>query len=1093
MHLSTTQQMPPIHDSRLARVQALQQDYSALQQDLLPLEERIALLRAVIADEVTSNDSGFDASLAQHQYDLSVALYVRFGHTREIGDLVEAEVNIRTVLAGLGALRTASPSPSSVLGSILRERGYEMLSHVLAEKALALHRQPFLDGPLLTDLERACYSRELGLTLRVCCAVGVYKEGYPAESVHQLKVAQALFAKTNVIDYACSAGLVHALVILYYVQKDRADLNEASVIGDLALLQCGPHHRDFYLVASAVSTTHHFLAWFNEDVPAIFKTLNILHTALADAPLAWATSLTIQLVDTLRLRFMKQGSTESLSEAAIRAVMHLNSLTSEAPRWDRLQASLAEVLLLRFKITGAAGDMEDAAHAAEQALSRSNIETPLYLTRLAHLAVCRENQYQEFRNLSRLNECIRLTDMITQLAPPHSVNWLTAKYDLLGALMLRIEAIGSLHDLNRAVGLVPDLSASSRCDRQEAHIMLRAVANVYLLRFERTNSPEDWERAITHMRKTVQVHINQLPQDLQRSHNVLHLYTKAMRTRYEIFYEMEQVTDALAQQNLAMYAPSTSQAVKIDITQTVACNDPGGDYVVMALNRLLDALSTAYCPELNKLIHTIDILTYVAKHAPRLNYGTAPKMVIMYSTAVSVLPEVASFGLDARTRLSATSNSGRLTTQEALHAISIGHIKVAIEKLEAGRSAFWTQGLHLRTPFTDLPPEIGDKLTNITSILNQPIPDSKEPLAQELEFARRRRLGDEFVAVLARARQLPGFQDLLEYHSFASIAQAARQHPIVIFVAGESTGYALIILENAQCTSVTLKTATTATLKTLSHRIEVHSRHVRSLRGMRKAQASDGVDPTDVYRELWVMVMLPVVDALGWPVSLEELQSVIASLIYVQKAQGWDRPRLTLCPTGGFMQLPLHAAGIYTGSDQIWCSDYFVSTYVPSIGALLHARQTFKPTRRVEANTLIVAVEHPFQGTALLSTLNEAGTVQSHVSPSAKVTQVSASADVFAGIQLASILHMACHGTQDLGDALQSGFFLEDELLPISKLMELELPRAFLAVLSACETAKGDASQPDQAIHLAATMLFMGFKSVVATMWYVFNTTWRRI
>ncbi|KAJ7603472.1 hypothetical protein DFH06DRAFT_1022192 [Mycena polygramma] len=42
-----------------------------------------------------------------------------------------------------------------------------------------------------------------------------------------------------------------------------------------------------------------------------------------------------------------------------------------------------------------------------------------------------------------------------------------------------------------------------------------------------------------------------------------------------------------------------------------------------------------------------------------------------------------------------------------------------------------------------------------------------------------------------------------------------------------------------------------------------------------------------------------------------------------------------------------------------------------------------------------------------------------------------------------------------------------------------------LAFLSACETAKGDETVPDEAMHrdLAATLLFAGFHGVVATMW----------
>jgi CHAT domain-containing protein len=49
--------------------------------------------------------------------------------------------------------------------------------------------------------------------------------------------------------------------------------------------------------------------------------------------------------------------------------------------------------------------------------------------------------------------------------------------------------------------------------------------------------------------------------------------------------------------------------------------------------------------------------------------------------------------------------------------------------------------------------------------------------------------------------------------------------------------------------------------------------------------------------------------------------------------------------------------------------------------------------------------------------------------------------------------------------------------------MDADLGDAFFAFLSACETAKGDHDYADEAVHLAASMLFAGFKSVIATMW----------
>jgi CHAT domain-containing protein len=109
----------------------------------------------------------------------------------------------------------------------------------------------------------------------------------------------------------------------------------------------------------------------------------------------------------------------------------------------------------------------------------------------------------------------------------------------------------------------------------------------------------------------------------------------------------------------------------------------------------------------------------------------------------------------------------------------------------------------------------------------------------------------------------------------------------------------------------------------------------------------------------------------------------------------------------------------------------------------------------------------------------------SHVSITYQKIGSTGATDTAAAMQVSNIVHLACHGIQDDGDATQSGFCLGDGRLTIAKVAELRLDNAFLAFLSACETAKGDKEQPDQAMHLAAAMLFSGFKSVVATMWYV--------
>ena len=208
---------------------------------------------------------------------------------------------------------------------------------------------------------------------------------------------------------------------------------------------------------------------------------------------------------------------------------------------------------------------------------------------------------------------------------------------------------------------------------------------------------------------------------------------------------------------------------------------------------------------------------------------------------------------------------------------------------------------------------------------------------------------------------------------------------------------------------------------------------------------------------------------------------------------------MTLCPTGVFVHLPVHAAGLYSKgeAEAMGClSDYLVPSYTPTIGALLNARRQLPFISASETRILLAAVSKPFKGSRLPCVVDEVrgvrqaipsqvpldylGDVQClDISPDSAPT---ASA-VLEKLPEATILHLACHGHQDSDNPLESGFVMQDKMLTISNLMSLNLDRAFLAFLSACETAKGDNAQPDQAIHLAAAMLFAGFKSVVGTMW----------
>lgn len=170
-----------------------------------------------------------------------------------------------------------------------------------------------------------------------------------------------------------------------------------------------------------------------------------------------------------------------------------------------------------------------------------------------------------------------------------------------------------------------------------------------------------------------------------------------------------------------------------------------------------------------------------------------------------------------------------------------------------------------------------------------------------------------------------------------------------------------------------------------------------------------------------------------------------------------------------------------------------VSSYAPTLAAICNARRNFQAIPRHGSRALLVAIPNTNVGnkpplphaTAELEEIRQ-------IIPRQHILQLPQTPDpnmvtqtLIDALPAASILHFAGHGQQNIKQPMNSGFLMQDGVLTLATLMGLKLPNAFLAFLSACESAKGDPDEPDQVSHLAAAMLFTGFRSVVATMWSV--------
>jgi tetratricopeptide (TPR) repeat protein len=858
--------MSVAHELRLFRIRTLQRSYRAQQSDLPLLEERISLLADVIAHYRLPGELDSDpVALAERHYDMGCALYERSKHLKTVRDLEHAEKHLRLSLIDLATGAGLFPGPHSMLGSVLQEHAYIMEDSGMAQQAVFIHRSLWSSvetaAPLL---ERAYHSRELGRSLRTHYYVMNDAKELLLQSIECLEHSQALYSEAGLRDHMCAFGLCHAFSSLFLAKMDRSDLDQAIGYGTLSLQICGPHHRDVYAVISKLQYLRYEYP-VDPNSQMLDETLATLRDALTGAPPAWALSLTEHLTDVLELRATQRGCPEDLTEAITRTRAALTTVAPSEPSWCRLQNNVSSQLLRCFEMTGIPEDIEAAASASHLAVLHCIPGTANCFNSLNNLAGCRAMQYTAFGDLTHLDECIALLEEIVQSSPPESLYWSFAAGNMVEVLQHRYQATKSMADLDRVIGMVPLVLASVDSRVRIDPGLLHYSGNAFLSRFESTGAITDLDQAITLLQKAVE----DFPTEDHTSHDRAGAYVKALHTASEVLHDGQAAAKALhLQQQIVTSLPDTHPdraRALCGLARLQLSAEANSGTMAQTLAALLDALSNHQCPAYRRLKDVYDVLSYLNVHP--LEREHARQVTAIYSAAIALLPEVASFGLNATARLAVMTNAGSLTTWGATHAIFIGQLDVALEMLEAGRSVFWTQNLHLRTSFMDLPATMADRLTKIAYTLARPMPDGVDVQRRDRELARRRQAGEEFRSMLDEARLIPGFECLLRNASFTSIAQAATRHPIVVFVADENSGHAIIVQSEVYCHLVRLPSATAITLQNLSNRLGRHSKHARSSRGVRRVHVEND-HSDDVYRELWTLIMRPVVEALQWPVSL---------------------------------------------------------------------------------------------------------------------------------------------------------------------------------------------------------------------------------
>ncbi|KAJ6545426.1 CHAT domain-containing protein [Mycena capillaripes] len=896
-------------------------------------------------------------------------------------------------------------------------------------------------------------------------------------------------------------------------QAQSKDIDEAIKLHKEALDLCAPHHparsRSLNNLAVAMQTRFEQLGNPIDINMAIelHREALILH----GPPHQDRSSSLINLGGAICVRFEQQGDLKDVDEAIELFREALTLCTPPHPNHGLCLNNLANAVQTRFMEQGGSKDLDEAIKLYRQALISHEPSDPDYKMCLNNLAVAIQKRFEQWGDLKDINEAIKLhREALARHPPPHPARSMSLN-NLGVAVKMRFLQWLNSRDIDEAIELHREALSLHVPGHIDCGKSLNHLANAIQTRFLQRGDLKDINEAIELHRQALALYALPHPEHGRFLHNL----AVALRARFDRQRDLKDITESIQhhRDGLVLRAPphpDRGDSLEALALCSVALYEHTHDPHDLESSWTLFQEAATYMSSapITRLHHAHSW----ARNAAKYNHVSS---LTAYHTVFGLLSRLAALHLDLLSRqeiLSTVSRNALTSASDAAAcAVNLGQYNTAVEFLEAGRSVFWSRALHLRAPLNNLRairPELSAKLKDLShqleiasfrdTIQNRSTESRPKILSVESEGLRFRNLNGDWDKTVQDVRMLPGFEDFMGPKSMSALKQAVVSGPIIILVFTNSACSALILtLNGIQCLTLPNFTLPMAKLLAdLSHAL--HNRafnldtFISTTREQKKYDSEDLAkldtrlfmaregnikrSSDEVFQallaDLWKNIVKPVFDVLNLKKSV-------------------DPPRLWWCPTGPLTFLPIHAAGIYDKNITHCTSDYVVSSYTPTLTALLDppapVAGPFKitaviepnapdcpplPGARAELKKILTRIPNDWL-TILINT--EVETARIHLSES-------------------SIVHFACHGVQDK-QPLESSLILTGGRLKVSEIMrrpdrvgdnafDLEKPMS-LAFLSACETAKGDKSTPDEAMHLAATLLFAGFRGVVATMWTI--------
>jgi CHAT domain-containing protein/TPR repeat protein len=840
------------------------------------------------------------------------------------------------------------------------------------------------------------------------------------------------------------------------------DLNEAVVLAREALDLCPQGHPDRSMFLNNLSLYLSFrykqlgaMQDLDEAIVLDREALDLRPQGHPDRSMSL-----INLAARLSSRYNQLGAMQDLNEAIFLNREAFDLCLQGHPHRSLSLNNLAHHLSSRHNQLGAMQDLDEAIILDREALDLYPQGHPDRSLSLNNLSLHLSLRHTQLGAMQDLDEAIVLNreglDLCLQGHPDRSA----FLFNLAARLCSRYHQLGEMQDLDEAIVLnreALDLCSQGHPNRSKS---LNHLGVFLASRYNQLGAIQDLDEAIVLNREALDL----CPQGHPDRSGSLNNLAAQLSALYNQLGEMQDLDEAIVLSREALDLRPQGHSDRSRSLDNLA------RYLYDRFTKLKqlqdkEELFSLY----DQLVHAPEIVSSIDLSAARAWTRVAehfhhPTMVLAYETSLRLLVQHVAILPSSPQHLVILKN---ITSSLAVDAFSACLRKRAparaVELLEQGRGVFWSQLTRLHSSLDNviLSSPTGKTLADefmrlaflIRNVLNSPsrCADQHERVCH---------LNYEMERVVADIRELPGLSRFLLPSLFHELQRAASGGPIVIVNASKYSCDALIVLLDRDPVHIPLQIIQEG-VRDLS--TELHILTVRATK--------DDVTKELAFflRKLWDQVVSPIVD-------------------YLQTTHPFQS-RIWWCPTAEFSVLPLHAAGPFRKGEKN-LPHLYISSYTPTLTALIRARRHDLSISATEHKRFIAIGQANATGESKLFSVGaELDDIGQQVDGLATFTRIdgeeSCISRVVEELGKNEWVHLACHGLPHRKQPFESAFALQDGHFTIQRIIGCDLKNPEFAYLSACHTTVGDEESPDEVIHLASAMQFVGFRSVIGTMWAV--------